>query len=175
LGKKEIKKIQKEIININKGVTMAFQKVAEEFSEHLDTINANTSETAALTQAIYVLEEKIDKLNERIDEFTVSKSFKRKDFSNIEINLNVQEQEVFATLYTSEKFLSIKQISGLVGRTIDATKIILKRLVSKKISILKETNGKEYFYGLDKFFKQIQAKENIVKLNETVLRELRSN
>lgn len=174
MSKRVIKEIQKEVSNINVGVKMAFQKVGEEFSDHLDTINANTSEIEALTQAMYVLEEKIDKLNERIDEISVTKSFENREIPHTEFNLTVQEQEIFVTLYTSERFLSIKEIARLVGSTSETTQLIIKRLVSKKIPILKEVNGKETYYALDKYFKHLQAKQNLIKLSESVIRGLQT-
>lgn len=170
MSKKDIKQIQKELSNINIGVKMAFQKVGEEFGEHLDTINANTSEIEALTQAIYVLEEKIDKLNERVDELSVRPSFEQKEIVNGEFKLSVQEQEIFVTLYMSDRFLSIKEIARLVGSTSETTQLLLKRLTSKKIPILTEVNGKEKYYALEKFFKHLQAKQNIIKIHESVLR-----
>ena len=172
MSKKDIKELQREVKNINAGVSMAFRKVGEEFTEHLDTINANTYEISALTQMMYVLEEKIDKLNERIDELTVTKSTPQKDFSNIVFNLTVREQEVFVILYTSERFLSLKELSRSVGQTTDNTEIILKRLVSKHIPIIKEISSKEPFYALEPHFKQLQAKQNLVKLNEAVLKSM---
>lgn len=173
MSKREIKEIQREVSNINIGVKMAFQKVSEEFNEHLDTINANTSEIESLTQAMYVLEEKIDKLNERIDELSVSKH-EHKEIPISEFNLTVQEQEIFVTLYTSQKFLSTKEIARLVGSTSETTQILIKRLVSKKIPILKEVNGKENYYALDKYFKHLQAKQNVIKLSESVIRGLQT-
>ena len=169
MSNKELVDVKKEISKINNGLKMAFKKIGDEFSEHLDTINANTSELSAIAQVLTSLEQKIEKLNERIDELTISQS-SSKSFQTI--NLSVREQEVFASLYTSDVFLSIKAIARLVGRESTVVSSILKRLVSKKIPLVKNLVKNEDFYAIDSSFKQLQAKENIIHLNETVMREL---
>lgn len=172
MSKKDLINIKKELTSINNGVNVAFKKVGSELSDHLDTINANTSELDALTQMITVLEQKIDKLNERIDTLSVSSSSK-KDFSkDATYDLSIKEQEVFATLYTSNQFLSIKEISKIIGRTDDITSIVIKRLIKKDIPIFKKTVKSVDFFSLDGEFKNLQAKNNVVHLHEKVLREL---
>jgi len=169
LSNKELIDVKKEISKINNGLKIAFEKVGDEFSEHLDTINANTSELSAIAQILSGLEQKIEKLNERIDELTISQSSSN---SFQTINLSVREQEVFASLYTSDVFLSVKAIARLVGRESSVVSLILKRLISKKIPLIKNIIDNEDFYAIDSSFKQIQARENIVHLNKTVMRDL---
>ena len=169
MSNKELIDVKKEISKINNGLKIAFEKVGDEFSEHLDTINANTSELSAIAQILSGLEQKIEKLNERIDELTISQSSSN---SFQTINLSVREQEVFASLYTSDVFLSVKAIARLVGRESSVVSLILKRLISKKIPLIKNIIDNEDFYAIDSSFKQIQARENIVHLNKTVMRDL---
>lgn len=166
---KKVKLIEREVVNINKGLNSAFSKLGSELSEHLDTINANTSEIEALTQAILILEQKVDKLNERIDELSMS-DFKEEH--TLVYDLSIKEQEVFVSLYTSEKFLSAKEIARSIGRTEENTNLILKRLINKKIPIQNQNKENCLVYALDNQFKQLQAKQNVVQLHKNVLNEM---
>jgi predicted nucleic acid-binding Zn-ribbon protein len=55
----------------DKNIKKAFDKVKEEMTDHLDSINSNTNEINANSTYIKELEKMIQKLNEKIDNFEI--------------------------------------------------------------------------------------------------------
>lgn len=163
-----IKELKTEITKIHIGTKNAFSRIKEELDEHLDSINQNTNEIQVLYGYLSEIENKVEKLNERLDEIT----FSNKEYAIQEsFNLTVREEEVFIALYMSEGIKSSIQISKILGLTEDLVNAIIFRLISKGIPVLKETINNVANYSLDKNFKDLQARKNIVNVNQNVLEQ----
>lgn len=155
-----------KIERIEKGVQEGFIKVKEELTEHLEAINSNTQELTAAYQHISVLESKIDKLNERIDELTLQ--VKGAAIPEYSIELSLREQEVFLTLYTAAEPLCIEEIAKHLGLTPDLVGVYINKLVTKGIPLLRKGVNELTFYTLDDEFKTMQARKNVVPVSEQV-------
>ena len=170
MGKEGISK--KDFANHVKGVSFAFNKVKSELNDHLDTINQNTSEMNSMQQYIVELESKIEKLSERIDMLMTANSFD----SSYEFNetLSLREQEVFIALYTADAKKSAIQIAQYLGLTDELIHNYMYKLISKGIPVQKKfsDDSGELHYILDPHFKDLQARKNLVEINESVLQEM---
>lgn len=155
-----------KIESIEKGVRQGFEKVKEELNEHLDSINQNTEELTAAYQYIHALESKIEKLSERIDELTLQ--VKGAQIPDYKIDLNLREQEVFLTLYTSGEPLCIEEISKQLGLTPDLVGVYINKLVIKGIPLLRKAVNELTFFTLETNFKTLQARKNVVSVSESV-------
>jgi hypothetical protein len=146
----------------------AFKKVKQELDDHLSTINENTADIQELNETILNVEHKIDKLAERLDELELLMNPKFK-LDNVE--LNRKEQEVFAALFIG-KGLSLTQLSKVLGITVDAANMYLFNLISKGVPIQKEMVGNVLVFSVDPTFKDMQARRNILKLDQKITKQL---
>jgi len=153
---------------MQKGLAAGFGKVREELSEHLDSINQNTAEIDGVHQRFNQLEQMIDKLTERIDELAFSNT-SQATLENFDVPLSLREQEVFVALYTSAEALPPHVIAQYLGLTDELVLTFLHKLISKGIPILKEYQDNILVFALDKNFKDLQARKQLVTINEEVL------
>lgn len=166
----------KELSRIQKQLKSAFSKVKEEFGDHLDAINENTNEIQANYEYLCEIDSKIDKLAERIEE--ISMLIQEKNTSMLDHNrtysvlpLTSREQEVFLALYTLEEEKGA--VSYLdIGRRLALTEALvcsyITNLIEKGVPIIKKYMNNSVYLNIDKTFKHIQAKENLLGINEAI-------
>jgi len=150
----------------------AFRKIREERDEHLEGINELTSELQTAFEYISELENKYEKLKEITDELQMFKNSMllndKTHFSNIILSLD--EQKLFLTLYVfgEKEPLSFKHITKKIGMEQDTAKILLSSLLDKKIPITRERIGTDWYFNIDPRFRELQMKENPIKIHESV-------
>ena len=155
------------------------ESIKREFSDHLESINANTSEIQGNYEQIAKVEYKVDKLAERIDEITlflqsIAKDPKKhltigsQDMIRIQ-KLTQKEQCVFNTLYnTDQKYLSYDIIARKCGLTQTLVTTYVSNLIAKGVPIIKRYINNKAHVGLDEEFKELQTKHNIAHISRTV-------
>jgi len=163
-------KLKEMARKIEKNVKKAFDKVKEEMTDHLDTINRNTNEIKSNHNYIIELEKMIVKLNERIDNLNLKISELKgetKDISELRnIQLNPKEVEIFKLLYENMGDLfDYKKISRSLGFTQTTVKRKINSMIDKGIPIVKKYFDNNTFLVLDADFRNLQAKNNVLKLN----------
>ncbi len=159
---------------------VAFDRIKEEFQEHLDTINMNTNEISANYEYIFQLEARIDKLNEKLDEvlmhINTSKGpcLNKASFSNVV--LSPREQEIMLLLYARNgDLIEAKEIAKLLGLTEDKVDKHITSLGQKGIPVEKRYSDGRIYLILDYEFRNLQAKENVIKINESIVREMHNS
>jgi len=169
----------KELIIINKKLKKAFNIIKEEFEEHLGSINENTNEIQANYEYLCNVDSKIDKLNEKIEEIqlfiknltsekTIDDS-KKQAYNHI--FLTTREKEVFLALYTmaEEKGpITYKTIARRIGLTEFMVREYITNLIEKGIPVIKKYVNQEVYLDIDQKFRHMQAKENLVDINESM-------
>lgn len=151
------------------GVGKAFEQVKTELSEHLDAINQNTSEFEHVYQRMDQLESMIEKLAERIDEFSLQKV---ETTEQERIQLSLREQEFFLALYTATESYSSTEFARYLGLTEELIHALAHKLISKGIPVLKEHDEiGRVCYLLDGHFKDLHAKKGLVQVHATVLEQ----
>ncbi|GAG16603.1 unnamed protein product, partial [marine sediment metagenome] len=169
----------KELLIINKELKKAFNTIKEEFEEHLGSVNENTNEIQANYEYLCNIDSKIDKLNEKIDDLQLfikhianektSKDDKKQVYNHI--FLTTREKEVFLALYTmaEEKGpITYKAISRRIGLTEFMVREYVTNLIEKGIPIIKKYVNQEVYLDIDQKFRHMQAKENLVDINESM-------
>jgi DNA-binding MarR family transcriptional regulator len=154
----------------DKRLKRAFQKIKEEMDDHLQAINENTNEISASYDYIQELERMISKLNERLDEnemklarLTGKKTMDADMFKNI--RLNPKEQEIFLLLYEENGDLQdYRKIARRLGLTEEIVIRTVAALCSKGIPIQKKHFDNKIYLVLDAEFRNLQAKEKVLKL-----------
>lgn len=164
-----VKDIKEEIREIHTGTKFAFSKVKTELTEHLDSINQNTNEIQILYGYLAELENKLDKLSERMDRINMSD--KRTMEQDMKISLTPREEEIFITLYMSSKIMTSSEIAKVLGLTDELVNTHIFKLISKGIPIQKDFFEEKSYFSLDRTFKDLQARKNIIKISEHVLEQ----
>ena len=148
-----------------------------EFDEHLEAINDNTNEIQANYEYLLKLDEKIEKISERIDQMQL---FLQRNF-NCDLGkkqvfkvqpLNDKEKEVFMVLYTIEELrgnCTLKDISRRTGYTENLVSSYIINLVEKGVPILKKYQNGRSIFSVNKSFRHLQATENILKIEQQTL------
>lgn len=150
----------------------AFKKIREERDEHLESINELTNELQSAFDYISDLENKHEKLKEITDELLMFKNSMllsdKSHFSNIILSLD--EQKLFLTLYVfgEKEPLSFKFITKKLSIEQDVVKLLVSSLLDKKIPITREKIGSEWYFNIDFRFRELQTKENLIKIHESV-------
>lgn len=159
------------------GLNEIFSQIKEEFEDHLTSINENTNEIQSNSQYLAELDSKIEKLNEKLDriQFFLEKnlSYKQEKTPNFNIlPLTKKEQEVFLVLYTLEEAkgaVSYVDIARRVALPEELVSSYITTMIEKGVPIIKKYINNKAYLKLDRSFKNIQAKENILKLNQKTL------
>ena len=150
----------------------AFRKIREEKDEHLESINQLTAELQSAFEYISDLEGRYDKLKEITDELQMFKNSMllndKSHFSNIILSLD--EQKLFLTLYVfgEKEPLSYKFLTKRLGLELETVKLLISSLLDKKIPITREKISTEWYFNIDSRFRELQTKENLIKIHESV-------
>lgn len=140
----------------------SFNEIRGALEEHLSAINENTSEIQALFDYLNELDQKIDKLSQRMEQAQLGLDKDEK----IEVRpLTQLEKKVFLVLYTEEVPLSYKEISGKAEIPLALVPECVSSLVGKGVPFQRSLIQSQLFLRLDPGFKEMQAKENLVNLS----------
>jgi hypothetical protein len=148
----------------------SFRKIKDEMDDHLESINENTNELNSMTEYIAALEEKIVKLGERLDEaeFKIAESTGKKVNYPNKIILTTREEEIFLLLYSRNgDFLDYREISKTLGITEEMARKNISCMIAKGIPIINKYFENKTFLVLDSDFRNLQAKESIVRFRSS--------
>jgi uncharacterized coiled-coil DUF342 family protein len=160
-----------------------FNKIKEEFEDHLDSINENTNEIHSNYEYLCELDSKIDKLNEKLEEVMMfiqhlsKKNIKLKKHKFTIKSLTRKEQEIFLALYTlgqNKEPVTYTGIARFLCITPYLTQNYITNLIEKGIPIQKRYADNEVNLTINTQFRELQAKKNIVKINESVSKKIAS-
>ena len=154
----------------------AFCQIKDEFEDHLTAINENTNEIQSNYEFLCDLDQKFNKLAERLDMielFLQKHGLKLEEEQEFKpIRLSKREQEIFLILYTLEEIkgsVTYLDIAKKVCLTEDIVSSYISNMVQKGVPILKRYIGNQTNLSLNQKFKAIQAKENILGIEQRTL------
>jgi DNA-directed RNA polymerase specialized sigma subunit len=169
-----IKEINKNQTN-ELGLKCAFSKIKDEMNNYRESINENTNEIQSNYEYMCRIDSKINKMSERIDE--ISMFIQNNATTNSSINqiknqfsvstLTTKEQEIFMAIYTQDD-VSYKEIGRKICLTENLVVCYVTNLMTKGIPVIKRYDGEEVRLAIEPDFKSVQAKENILGINETI-------
>ena len=160
-----------------------FNKIKEEFGDHLDSINENTNEIHSNYEYLCELDSKIEKVNEKLEEIMmfmqhISKKSPKSNKQKFTIkSLTRKEQEIFLGLYTLEQDqepVTYTKLAKFLCITPYLTQNYITNLIEKGIPIQKRYADNEVNITINTQFRELQAKKNIVKINESVSKKIAS-
>ena len=167
--------VTREVMLDKSAIKGFFSEVQEELEEHLQTINENTSEIQSNHAYMYGLDNKIAKLNEKIDaihnilsSFTGKKMRKMPAFEDLD-PLSKKEQAVFLNIYAENTPMTYSALAAKMNMPLETARQYILNLIEKGIPIQRiYKNTRPHIY-LDPKFKNLQAKENILKIEQKIL------
>lgn len=153
--------------------------IRRQLDEHLQVINENTSETQSNYEYLTALEGKLDKLAERIDQvqlyLQLNGNYKPNNIERFEIRpLTRNEQYVFLVLYALEDekgAVSYLDISRKTGFSVSLVRDYVSSIIEKGVPLVKKYINNLIYLKINKDFKMLQAKENILMI-DTAQRQL---
>lgn len=159
-----------KVTALSKNFKVALESIKEQFEDHLDAINENTTEIQSNFEYLCMLDRKIDKLAEKVEELAMivrkGQGAEEKQFKFLP--LTAKEKEVFFALYVlsqDREYVCYKDLSRRLCETEQLVSSYITNLVEKGIPVRKKYSGKMALLSIDPEFRQQQAKKNIVGLN----------
>ena len=157
---------------LKNNLKLALSRINEEFEDHLDSINENTTEIQANYDYLCEIDNKIEKLGEKLEEIQLILSKmtgKRLEMQNSESYvkpLTKAEQQIFLVLYTEEKPISYMELSKKLNLSLTLIREYIYHLIEKGVLVQKTyVKGRPHVI-LDKKFKDLHAKKNLVKIDQ---------
>ena len=159
-----------EVSRLQRMYKAEFFKIKQEVEEHLQAINENTNEISANYEYICEIEQKLERLGERIDHLqmqlegsglVIQRNFDVK-------KLNRREQEVFLVIYTLEEekgSITYDDVASKLGISEHLAGNYVTSLIEKGVPIIKKYFNSKPHLRLDPVFKTLQTKENILQLS----------
>ena len=150
-------------------VRAAFSTVKEELDDHREAINENSNELLANYEYLVKIEGKLDKLSERIDGMQLAfEEMAGRKIHRAEIMLTRSEQKIFLLLYTLNDAMSCVDIAARLRMREDMVSDAVLALAAKGVSVVQEFRDAIAYVRLDNAFKEMHAKNNIVKIDLSV-------
>ncbi|MBI1970309.1 hypothetical protein HYS47_01035 [Candidatus Woesearchaeota archaeon] len=156
---------------LNQRIQQEFSGVKDELDEHLLAINENTRDIETQQNVLDVLDEKMEKLNMRVD--TMQRMFRNFIMqTKVRIDLSINEQKLFIILYEFGKYVPL---TYLLSKTlIESAELedCLAALSDKGIPIERRTIGEKIYVKMDEDFRKLQASEPIVRVSQSVVQQM---
>ncbi len=171
------KKENSDVKNLREELKIVFSKIKEELEDHLESINQNTLEIHSNYEYISLLNNKIDKLAERIAMIEL----RLKDLGVQEKKEKIQEKKVENVFLTREEeellalLLDSKRKKSLLSYDIIAEKLnvsknyateLINNLLEKKIPIEKKYFDEKIFIEIhNSFLKNNDIEYNFITID----------
>ena len=159
----------KKFFSKNKNKIAEPTDIKEELDMHLTSINQNSQEIEVLANMVAEMDAKLEKIIERMDELQMI--YHNEEPENYEVELTHREQEAFLVIY-AEQEITAQQIARKLGFTEEMVHRYVYNLISKGVPILKEYKEDRMTFRLERKFKDLQAKKNILKIDERISQQL---
>jgi len=162
---------RREHHDIREKIDAFMEQVRDELDDHRTALNENTNEIESNYELLNQLAVKLDKLNERLDELTMLVKHGRPEAPAQDWKLEPltgQEKEAFFALYTiteTTPYITYHQLARKLATTVEAVSRTITSLIGKGVPVEKKYANGNAFLGLDKAFREAQAKHNLVKLD----------
>ncbi|MFH0868254.1 MAG: hypothetical protein V1831_02990 [Candidatus Woesearchaeota archaeon] len=156
----------------------ALKSIKSELDEHLDAVNENTSEIQTSYECINEINDKAEKLAERIESIEIFLQ-QYSAFNAVEKSFDIKpltkkEQYVFLVIYALEDEKGLVSYGDIIRKTDFPGYVVneyIARLVEKGIPLMKKYINNLPYIKLNPEFKRLQAKENILCI-DTAQKEL---
>lgn len=162
--------IYTRLFELDRSSRKAFDSMAEELDDHLLAINENTEEIGATNNWLSEIEEKMDKLNGRID--SMHMMFRQLlTQASVKVDLTLEEQKLFMLLNNYNNFLRFEDVCSRLCWENDELMESIISLCDKGIPVIRKEAEKKSFLKLDDDFRKLQQKEGIIKISPAITQQ----
>ena len=177
MGRTFLIKDQSEVAKLRQFVKDNLSVIKEEFEDHLQTINDNTSEIQANYEYSFRLGESLKKLQRRLDriesKLSGSAEFQLNEEETAAIELNDYEKKIFLILYTASESrpVSYGQIAQYLGEDELVIRGHVTNMLEKGLPVQKRHVDGCVYLSLDRDFRERQAKQNVLRISQKTVKE----
>ena len=151
------------VTKVDRRMKDKLEEIRRSMEEHLSAINDNTCEIQILFDYLQEIEKKVDKYSVRLDQLQLGLG---KPLDKISIlPLNHLEKKIFLILYTEEAALTTEEIAEKAGISVGLVPEYITSLAQKNVPLQRNFCNQQFFFSLERQFKELQAKENLVNLS----------
>jgi hypothetical protein len=150
-------------------------ELKEQVDDHLIAINENTNEIQANYEHSLEVEGKINKITERIDEIMMIIGLAKDPKTKEMPKLTTVEKEVFLALYKlcdEKEHTTYKEIGEMISLSDTLVMNYITILIEKGIPIIKSYAGTRTRLKLSSYFKTLQTKKDILKINDDISQQI---
>jgi len=158
----------------NEETKKELEALKEQIEDHLHAINENTNEIQSNYEYAREIEEKVEKLAERIDELSLLIGLNPNQKNPEMPKLTTVEKEIFLALYAiceEKEYAAYEEISAAVNLSQTLVMNYITVLIEKGIPIIKSYDDTTKI-KLSSYFKNLQTKNNILKINEDISKQI---
>ena len=176
MGRTFLSKDMSGVAKLREFVKSNLKDIKEEFDDHLQTINDNTSEIQATYEYAFRLEEKLKKLDRRLDRIE-SLTSGSAEFESVEddsgIELNDYEKKIFLILYTASESRPVNygQIAQYLGEDELLIRGHVTNMLEKGLPVQKRYDDGCVYLFLDRKFRETQTKHNVLGISQKTVKE----
>ena len=160
---------------VKRTIGLAVSDIHQEFEDHLEAINENTQEIQHNYEYVCEVDTKLNKINERIDDIyailsnlTGKNLNKKSEYEDID-PLTTMEKNVFLNLYSEDQPITYANLANKMNMPLSLTRQYVTHLLEKGIPVIKKYLKTRPYISLDAKFKNLQAKKNILKIEQKIL------
>lgn len=175
LSLKKISDSLKNLFNSQNSLKKTTEELKEQVEDHLTSINENTNELQSNYEYSMELDGKINKLAERIDEISMLIGLQKKKKKSEMPKLTTVEKQIFLALYTlcdQQESASYREIASIVNLSETLIMSYITILIEKGIPIIKSYKDNKTTLKLSSYFKNLQTKNNILKINQDITKQV---
>jgi hypothetical protein len=169
----ESKKIEKKLRN-------SFSNIKDELNDHLLAINENTNEIQANFEHLTIIENKVDKLAERIEEIQMilqEVGLKQPRSAEYLVQPLNEIEKIFILILLrmqeDKETISYKELKDVMSTSCETIGGYVTSLIHKGIPIVKRYIMNEPHIAVDQRFKEYQIKTNIINITEEITQKVR--
>jgi biotin operon repressor len=165
----------KSLLKFPFSLRKSLNDLKEQVEDHLISINENTNEIQSNYEYCFEIESKINKLQERMDEISMILTTGKTNEQTKIPNLTTVEKGIFLALYTlteEREYISYYEIAEAVNLSETLVMNYITILIEKGIPIIKNFSDGITRLKLSSYFKTLQTKSNILKINEDISKQM---
>ncbi len=158
----------KSLFNSQESLKKSVDDLKEQTEDHLQAINESTNEIHSNYEYFLEIESKLNKLAERVDEISMLIGLNQNQKTKELPKLTTVEKEVFLALYSlceEKEYTTYREISKAVKLSETLIMNYITILIEKGVPIIKSYSNDITKLKLSSYFKTLQTKKDILKIN----------
>ena len=167
----------RQLHTLSSTLKIALSGIKDQFDDHLTAINENTNEIQANYEYLAELDQKLDKLTERLDKLQMfieqqaGKPVEEKQEFSFE-KLTRREEEAYLILSALNASKGAVTYAEIAKRAMLPEELVIdciSSLLSKQVPIQKKLMSKRIYLRIDTNFRILQERKNIMNLSQKPL------